>query len=171
MHDGYLYTLGICGSAAGSGPAPECLSMMLAALPPVKRAAFLGEVLLNQAGPSLADPLRDPLYHELADAEVLLLVTPLLGGALPARLSALATLLIQKPLPKAPAYAVLVSFNDQPRVGLALLQRALTTNGIELLHELSVPNEADLVAFGLTAIAAAQQAYGRARLLYPEALP
>jgi hypothetical protein len=87
MHDGYIFTLGIAGSAGG--PTAHCLDVMLAALPPVKRAAYLGDVLTSPGLPSLDDPLTAPILADVADAEVLLIVTPFLGGRLPPRLAAL----------------------------------------------------------------------------------
>lgn len=90
MHDGYLFTIGICGSASASNPAPALLDAMLAALPPVKRAALLGEVLPLAADGTLSDPLLDAVVQDIADAELLLFVTPLPpNGQLPARLEAL----------------------------------------------------------------------------------
>jgi hypothetical protein len=87
MHDGYIFTLGIAGSAGG--PTAHCLDVMLAALPPVKRAAYLGDVLTSPGLPSLDDPLTAPILADVADAEVLLIVTSFLGGRLPPRLAAL----------------------------------------------------------------------------------
>ncbi len=80
MHDGYIYTLAICGSAAASTPAPAVVNAMLAALPPVKRAALLGEVVMlnTPADKTLHDPLIDQVVPDMTDAEILLLVTPLL---------------------------------------------------------------------------------------------
>lgn len=93
MHDGYLYTLGICGTVAASTPAPALLNTMLAALPPVKRAALLGEVLPLDTNGDLHDPLVDAIVADMHDAEVVLLVSPLYYRdgqvALPARLTAL----------------------------------------------------------------------------------
>lgn len=90
MHDGYLFTLGICGTAASNSPAPALLDAMLAALPPVKRAALLGEVLPMAADGTLHDTLIEPIAADIADAELLIVVTPVLpGGVLPLRLEAL----------------------------------------------------------------------------------
>ncbi|NTU84737.1 MAG: hypothetical protein HGA45_36135, partial [Chloroflexales bacterium] len=68
MHDGYIFTLGICGSASMSGPAQGCLDLMLATLSPVKRAAYLGEIRVSEGAPSLDDPLRGPVAGAIADA-------------------------------------------------------------------------------------------------------
>jgi hypothetical protein len=77
MHDGYIFTLAICGTATASNPAPRLLNTMLAALPPVKRAALLGELVpLDQSG-NLHDPLLDQIIADMHDAEVLLLISPL----------------------------------------------------------------------------------------------
>lgn len=86
MHDGYLFTLGICGSAAAGQPALRLLDAMLAALPPVKRAVYLGEVLPIAADGTLQDPLLEPLLADMADAEILLLSTPAPPNGLPLRL-------------------------------------------------------------------------------------
>jgi hypothetical protein len=77
MHDGYIFTLAICGTAAASSLAPALLNTMLAAIPPVKRAALLGEVVpLDQSG-RLHDTLSDQVIADIRDAEVLFLVSPL----------------------------------------------------------------------------------------------
>lgn len=171
MHDGYIYTLGICGSAAGGGPAPACLDLMLAALPPVKRAAYLGEVLLSAEAPSLDDPLIAPVRDEIADAELLLLVTPLPGGALPASLSALAAMIEQGPPPVARRYVVMVAFADGSLTGLWPLRHALDSARIEILSELYAPSGDLDAAIAEEAVAMARVAYARARALHPEALP
>lgn len=89
MHDGYLFTLGICGSTAADHPALFVLNTMLTALPPVKRAAYLGPVVpLDQHG-QLYDALIEPIVSDMRDAELLLIVTPVSAAALPARLAAL----------------------------------------------------------------------------------
>jgi hypothetical protein len=171
MHDGYIYTLGICGSAAGGGPAPVCLDLMLAALPPVKRAAYLGEVLLSADAPSLDDPLIAPVRDELADTELVLLVTPLPGGALPASLSALAAAIEHMPPPPARRFAVLVAFADGSLAGLWPLRHALDAAGIEILSELYAPTGTLAAAIAEEAVTLARIAYARARALHPEALP
>ncbi len=71
MHDGYLFTLGICGSADEDDPAPEVLSALLGQLPPVKRAAFLGPLPPGQPDALLADIVAD-----MRDAELIVIVTP-----------------------------------------------------------------------------------------------
>jgi len=164
MHDGYIFTLGVCGSASDSGPAPACLDAMLAALPPVKRAAYLGEVLVSEGAPSLADPLTAPLLAEIADAELLLLVTPLPGGALPARVRALANGLSAAPPLARPRLAALVAFGNAA-TALLPLRHALALAGVELLGELVAP------AVSIEdAVSLARRAYAQARLLQPDAL-
>lgn len=66
MHDGYVYTFGICTTT--SGPAATLLNTLLAALPPVKRAAFLSDFTADSAQLYAAE------WH---DAELVLLVVPL----------------------------------------------------------------------------------------------
>jgi hypothetical protein len=172
MHDGYIYTLGICGSASGSGPAPACLDLMLAALAPVKRAAYLGEVLvMSGSSPSLDDPLLAPVYQDLADADLLLLVTPLPGGALPMSLEALATTISRLPPPPARRYAVLIVFANGSLNALWPLRHALEAAEIEILDELYASAETSMASIADEAIALARNAYNRARALHPEALP
>ncbi len=172
MHDGYIFSLGICGSAAASGPAPHCLNTMLAALPPVKRAAYLGEVLVSVAQPSITyDPLLGPVCAELVDAEVLLLATPLPGDLLPPRLHALAQALEAAPPPTGRRFAILVVFADGPLEGLWPLRHALETAGIEILGELYAPNSDLSANISDEAVELACYAYARARATRPEALP
>lgn len=171
MHDGYIFTLGICGSASGGGPAPGCLDLMLAALPPVKRAAYLGEILVSQGSPSFADPLLEPVAADIGDAEVLLLVTTLPGGALPARLAALARSLEAAPPPARRRFVALVAFTDGSTAPLWPLRHALEAAGCEILAELYAGAEAELAAIADEAVALAQTAYARARAMHPEALP
>lgn len=87
MHDGYLFTLGICGTASGASPAPQLLDALLSVLPPVKRAALLGEVRLLATTGQPEDPLLAPILADCRDAELLLLVTPPVGTQLPPRLA------------------------------------------------------------------------------------
>ncbi|WP_298816597.1 hypothetical protein [Chloroflexus sp.] len=84
MHDGYLFTLGICGSADEDDPAPELLSALLGALPPVKRAAFLGVLPFEQPDPLLTDIIAD-----MTDAELIVIVAPATTPQLPTRLNTL----------------------------------------------------------------------------------
>lgn len=171
MHDGYIFTLGVCGSASTSGPAPACLDLMLAALPPVKRAAYLGEVLISDGAPSLDDPLLAPVAADLADAEVLLVCTPLPGGALPARLAALARRLEQAPPAGRRRFAAIVAFTDGSTEPLWPLRHALEAAGCDLLAELYAPAEADLATLAEDAAELARTTYARARAANPGALP
>lgn len=81
MHDGYIFTLGVCGTASASSVAPALLGMMMTVLPPVKRAAYLGDVLRLNGSKDLPHPTRDTLLDEVLadmhDAELLLLVSPI----------------------------------------------------------------------------------------------
>lgn len=170
MHDGYIFTLGVCGSASDSGPAPACLDAMLAALPPVKRAAYLGEVLVSEGQPSFADPLTAPLLADVADAEVLLVATPLPGGALPARLRALAAAMEARPDQGRRRFAALVVFADGSTEGLWPLRHALEAAGAEIVGELYASAgepPADVLA---EAAELAGSTYRRARFLHPGAL-
>lgn len=87
MHDGYLFTLGVCGTASSASVAPALLDAMMGALPPVKRVALLGDVrVLDADGDLPPDELLDRIAGDLSDAEALLVVTPVLHGGLPPRL-------------------------------------------------------------------------------------
>lgn len=171
MHDGYIFTLGICGSASTSGPAQGCLDLMLAALAPVKRAAYLGAILVSEAAPSFDDPLIGPVTGDIIDAEVLLVTTPLPGGALPTRMLALARGLEQDPPPARRRFAVLVVFTDGSTAPLWPLRHALEAADIEILGELYAPADVALDEVADEAIAVARMAYARARASYPGALP
>lgn len=170
MHDGYLFTLGICGSASDGGPARMCLDAMLAALPPVKRAAYLGEVLISSDAPSLDDPLTAPLLADIADAEVLLLVTPLPGGNLPPRLRMLADALAAASLPTRRRFVALVAVGDGPTDGLWPLRYALESAAIEIIGELYVGDETDPEELVADAVALARIAFSRAHFAHPDAL-
>lgn len=170
MHDGYIFTLGLCGSAAGGGPAPALLDLMLAALPPVKRAAYLGEVFDSLEQPAL-DPLSEPVCADLADAELLLLTTPLPGGFLPTRLRKLAQLIATAPLPTKRRFVALVVCTDGALEGLWPLRDAFEAAEIEILSEVYVAAEADPAELADELREVAQIAYGRARALHPKALP
>jgi hypothetical protein len=170
MHDGYLFTLGICGSANSSGPAPACLDAMLAALPPVKRAAYLGEVLLSEGEPSFDDPLLAPLLADIADAELLLLVTPLPGGALPPRLTALAHALAEQLPCAVPRFVALVLLGTVQESALAPLRGALAAASATGIGELHLNPDTPPDELHTQAVALAREGYARARALHPEAL-
>ncbi|WP_129671886.1 hypothetical protein [Candidatus Chloroploca sp. Khr17] len=170
MHDGYIFTLGICGSTMASGPAPASLDLMLAALAPVKRAAYFGEVLISTDLPSLDDPLTTPVVNDIADADVLLITTPLPGGKLPARLHSLVRLIEHAAPVQRRRFAVIIAFTDGTTEGLWPLRHALDAAAIEVLSELYAPAEADLDELAPELISLAHMVYGRAHALHPEAL-
>jgi hypothetical protein len=170
MHDGYLFTLGVCGSASDSGPAPACLDGMLAALPPVKRAAYLGEILLSEGAPSLDDPLTAPLLADIADAELLLIVTPLPGGALPARLLGLARALEAAP-PAGERLAAIVTVGEGADTALRPLRLALARAGATIVGELRGHEAAGMAEIASSAAGLARAAYAMARERNPGALP
>lgn len=172
MHDGYLFTLGICGSASDSGPAPACLDLMLAALPPVKRAAFLGEVLLSTELPSFDDPMIEPIRADIADVELLLIVAPLVGGGLPARLQILARAVEQAPPPARPRFAALLALGTESSSTLTPLQRMCQSANIEIVEELWIAVEGELNNDIRERMADfARNAYAIARREYPDLLP
>jgi hypothetical protein len=172
MHDGYIFTIGICGSASDSGLAPACLDAMLAALPPVKRAALLGEVVVFEGEPDLDDPMADPIRADIADAELLLIATPLSPGGLPARLRALARAVAAGPPPARPRFAALVAVGRRDDAGLAPLRALCAAAGAEIVGELWLGDAPALSAEALEQLGElARLAYGRARGLRPEALP
>ncbi|MBX0328886.1 hypothetical protein K2Z83_14495 [Oscillochloris sp. ZM17-4] len=172
MHDGYIFTIGICGSASDSGLAPACLDTMLAALPPVKRAALLGEVLLFTGAPDLDDPMRDPIRADIADAELLLIVTPLLGGGLPARLRGLARAVAASPPPARQRFVALAAVGPRDDAALAPLRRLCAAAGAEIVGELWVDDGAQLGDADRGRLEElARAAYARARTVAPEALP
>lgn len=92
MHDGYLFTLGICGTASSASIAPGLLTAMMRLIRPVKRVAHLGDICPLQADGSLAnDSFLEEVVDDIPDAEALLIVTPVLHRGLPPRLQALLT--------------------------------------------------------------------------------
>ncbi|MEI7643414.1 MAG: hypothetical protein WCJ55_03800 [Chloroflexales bacterium] len=174
MHDGYLFTIGICGSASDSGLALACLDALLAALPPVKRAALLGEVLIFDGPPALDDPLTGPIRADIADAELLLIVTPVIsGGGIPARLRALARAVVAAPPPARPRFAALVALGPRHDPALAPLRRLCAAAEATVIGELWLSAGGDELddpaRRQLEALARA--AYAQARSLAPEALP
>jgi hypothetical protein len=170
MHDGYIFTLGIC--AGTYGLAPACLNLMLAALPPVKRAALLGEVLISASAPSLDDPLVEPIRADIADAELLLVVTPLVGGALPTRLRALAHRVKFAPPPPRPRFMVIVVVGEPNDEALLPLRRLRTAVGAVEAGELWLEDSDALGADQRRRLEdLARAAYAQARGLEPEALP
>jgi len=170
MHDGYLFTLGICGSANDGGPARRCLDAMLAALPPVKRAAYLGEVLISADAPSFDDPLLAPLLTDIADAEVLLVVTPVPGGGLPPRLRALFEALAATPLPARRRFVALVAVGDGSTDGLWPVRHALEAVDAENIGELYAGAGTDVEDLLAEAVQLARSAFSRAHFAHPHAL-
>jgi hypothetical protein len=163
MHDGYIFTIGIAGSAGGAAAA--CLDLMLAALPPVKRAAYLGAVFTHDGLPSLSDPLTAPIWADIADAEVLLIATPLPGGRLPARLHALTLQHVFVPRPR---FAALVTFGAGDAYALEQWLHAIP---VTLCGQLHLPEQESLSTAHISAIRElARSAYYNARELLPHAL-
>lgn len=178
MHDGYLFTLGISASASVVSPAPKLLDVMLAALPPVKRAALLGEVLPLDNRGLPHDPLLAPITRDMHDAEVLLIVTPLWPVALPTRLATL----LDHARPSAQSGAlrgkvallvgIAASVDKAELLALARLQDFCAEAGIVIADTLVVTEEQaadNATAEALQALA--RRAYGQARQLVPDALP
>ncbi|EFO79998.1 hypothetical protein OSCT_2083 [Oscillochloris trichoides DG-6] len=172
MHDGYIFTLGVCGSASDSGIAPACLDTMLAAIPPVKRAALLGEVLLSAGLPDLTDPLIPAICADLADAELLFVVSPLLDGALPPRLAALVRHVLAAPPPARPRHAALVLIGTPTPATQTYLDRLCSACGAQIVDQVNIDPNIDFhshIQKHLTQLA--QRTYHHARPLHPEALP
>lgn len=159
MHDGYLFTLGICGSADEDDPAPEVLSALLGQLPPVKRAAFLGLLPLGQPDTLLADIVAD-----MRDAELIVIVTPATAPQLPARLNDLLRAAYAADL--AGRYAALVAVGPHAATVLNELRAAVATCGFTIAGGFALAADTPLPH------AAIQAAYQTARAtLAPHALP
>jgi NAD(P)H-dependent FMN reductase len=172
MHDGYIFTIGICGSASDSGLAPACLDALLAALPPVKRAALLGEVMVFAGEPDLGDPMVDPIRADIADAELLLIATPVSSGGLPARLRALARAVAASPPPARPRFAALVAVGRRDDSALAPMRALCAAAGAAIVGELWLGADDALGDDARQQLGElAREAYGQARGLRPEALP
>lgn len=168
MHDGYLFTLGICGTASGNSPAPELLGAMLRAIPPVKRAALLGEVLLLDDPAHFADPMINMVLADVADAELLLIVSPTPGGRLPLRLANLLEQAAPMALRGTHALIVLISEEDAaPHGAERAISGLLAHSGLHLSELIIARADEPLHTFE----AAAQRAYRLARELAPDALP
>jgi len=176
MHDGYIFTLGICGSTRAGHPALILLEAMLCALPPVKRAAHLGEVLLLEQDQQIHDPLRDPVLADMRDAEVLLIVTPLHTANLPFRLAGLldyAGDLAAGGLRGKIAVLVGIDPGTPPKpASLALLQRFCDDAGITVAGKLMLTEDQAVEPTTPDRVAdLARQAYALARQDLPDALP
>ncbi len=159
MHDGYLFTLGICGSADEDDPAPVMLNALMATLPPVKRAAFLGTLPSDQPDQLLTDIVAD-----MYDAELIIIVTPATIPQLPARLDNL--LCTAYTAGVGGRYALLVTVGRHAAAVLQQLKAATVTCGliIAATHALTDHDPPPLTS--------AQAAYATARAnLAPNALP
>ncbi|NJN19317.1 MAG: hypothetical protein HC822_25240 [Oscillochloris sp.] len=170
MHDGYLFILGICGSSSGSGPAPAVLDAALAAVPPVKRAAYFGEVLVSDGAPNLVDPLVNPVIADIADAEVLVIVTPLPGGRLPPALGRLAGASLATPA-QGRRFIVFVAFGDDSADPFRRLRMNLHNSGAQIVGEIQAPYDCPAEVVIPQVIGLIRQAYQCARTEHPEALP
>jgi hypothetical protein len=177
MHEGYIFTLGICGSTRTGYPALVLLEAMLRALPPVKRAAHLGEVLWLEQDQHLHDPLLEPLLTDMRDAELLLIVTPLHTATLPFRLATLLdtaiNLVVAGELQRTFAVLVGIGSDALPEpVPMALLQRFCDDAGIIVAGKtvLTEAQAAEQVVVDRVA-ELARQAYALARQDIPDALP
>lgn len=159
MHDGYLFTLGICGSADEDDPAPEVLSALLGQLPPVKRAAFLGPSPSGQPDALLTDIVAD-----MRDAELIVIVTPATVPQLPARLNDLLRAAYAADL--SGRYAALVAIGPHAAAVLNELRAAVVTCGFTLAGAFALTTDTPLPHTGI------QAAYKVARAaLAPHALP
>lgn len=177
MHDGYIFTLGICGSTTAEHPALLLLDVMLKALPPVKRAAHLGEVLQLEKNHQLRDPLLDPLREDLRDAEVVLVVTPLHGATLPFRLAALLNyvhdlITVGMLRGKVAALVGIGTADMVPPAALALLERFCKDAGMPVAGTVFLTEaQATLPATVDSLQELARHAYALARQHLPDALP
>ncbi len=177
MHEGYIFTLGICGSTRTGYPALVLLEAMLQALPPVKRAAHLGEVLWFEQDQHLHDPLREPLLTDMRDAELLLIVTPLYRATLPFRVATLldyATDLAVAGKLRG-TFAVLVGIGPDALpepVPMMLLQRFCDDAGITVAGKTVLTEDQAAKEGAVDRVAElARQAYALARQDIPDALP
>lgn len=179
MHDGYLFTLGICGSAAADHPALFALNTMLGALPPVKRAVYLGPMVsLNQYG-QLYDPLLEPIVCDMRDAELLLIVTPVSETTLPARLARLldhgVSVAGNGMLRDKVVALIVITLDTAPAAEMAArkrLQHFCATAGMQIAGQLSFTVSAVMQPSAVAAMMAlARQAYTEARQRVPDALP
>lgn len=172
MHDGYLFTLGVCGTASGSSLAPALLGAMLRAIPPVKRAALLGEVLLLDDPTIFADPLREALLADLRDAELLLIVSPLRSERLPARLTQLLKLAAEMPLGGKHALVVLLgAAEDRLRAAEHSISSLIELSGMQIIETLTASDELISPTEQAAIEAATLRAYELARAPWPDLLP
>ena len=172
MHDNYLFTLGVCGSASASSPALGLLETMLRVLHPVKRAALLGEVVALVEGAFTADPMALPILADIADAELLLIVTPFPANRLPARL----TTILAMQAPPNPTirgrHALLVGICGAQAPAMEPLTTFCQTAGFHLAGTLCLPPALAATPAAHHAVAAlARYAYTLAQRHNPAVLP
>ena len=114
MHDDYLFTLGVCGTASDASRAPALLNAMLGAIPPVKRAALLGDVRrLDDPSNIGGDGLLDEVAADFADAELLIIATPAVAGDVPPRLADLLAMAAHEVRPTLPKHALLLATDEE----------------------------------------------------------
>lgn len=114
MHDGYLFTLGVCGTASDASRAPALLNAMLGAIPPVKRAALLGDVRrLDDPANIDGDGLLDEAASDFADAELLILATPSVAGDVAPRMAALLAMAAHEVSQNGPKHALLLTTDEE----------------------------------------------------------
>lgn len=194
MHDGYIFTLGVCGTTTTSSPAPALLNSMLAALPPVKRAALLSTVRIQRDDPPSAvpdDPLLDAVVADMHDAELLLFVTPIIHGSASTALPTCLHMLLERAQPLAAAgvlhgrVAALVGVEAAEQVEqagaldriiykqtiFAPLHRFCVAAGIQVAGTILLAAESDAAVGTPPAQALAQRAYAQVRQRLPHALP
>ncbi len=176
MHDGYLFTLGVCFSTSADSPALMLLDTLLGALPPVKRAAFLSDVdpLDDQAG--FDHELLPAIVSDLCDAELLIVVTPIASDSLPVRLTALlhqaAPLATSGVLREKMVLLVGIAHSEEKNAPFAHLHHFCLTAGMTLATAVVVCKDAALQPGTLEQLRlAAQQAYAQIRIRIPGALP
>lgn len=171
MHDGYLFTLGICGTASGNSAAPALLGRMLAAIPPVKRAALLGEIVLLDDPDRFADPMLEAVLAEMDDAELLLIVTPTRHGRLPARLEELLTQATTRQLQGKYALAIILREADMTTTVVGTIRRFAALSGLHLIATLELSEQSLDPQACVELEALARRAYDAARTLAPNARP
>jgi hypothetical protein len=164
MHDGYLFTLGICGATSDASRAPGLLNEMLAAIPPVKRAALLSDVRrLDDPSNIDGDGLLDEASTDFADAELLLLVTPAVAGDVAPRMAALLAMAAHEVLPNLPKHAVLLATDEEgdesAALALARLEAWCAQCGVTVEAQIALPLTADTEEALAMAGAAALAAY------------
>lgn len=176
MHDGYLFTLGVCCSTSANNPALMLLDTLLGALPPVKRAAFLSDVGAPDHQAGFDDQVLPAIVADLCDAELLIVVTPVSSDALPDRLTAVlhqaAPLAHSGALREKMVLLVGIADSNEKNMPFAQLQHFCITAGMTLTTAVVVRKDVALQPGTLKQLRlAAQQAYAQCRMHIPEALP